>query len=165
MPKLQAVRWRSILKLIPVGRCPSRANRSFGWFLGLKPMASESADPSGQPIVAKLLILAPFKPALTLTVLFLVLVLPGFSVNAQEHVDVPLPPYDPPPPASHHKETPDEQSPRASRQTPAQPTVHSRPHSRPETHHVKKSHDHHHHRRRAKHRGHSFFHWPWQHRK
>jgi hypothetical protein len=165
MPKLQAVRWRSILKLIPVGRCTFRANRSFGWFIGLKPMASESAGPSGQPMVAKLLILAPFKPALTLTVFFLVLVLPGFSVNAQEHVDVPLPPYDPPPPASHHKEAPEEQAPRVSRQTPSQPTVHSRSHSQPETHHAKKTHDHHHYRRHAKHRRHSFFHWPWQHRK
>jgi hypothetical protein len=172
MSKLQAVRLRSILKLNPVGRYSfsssnpeDRANRSFGWFSGLKPKASESAGLAGQPIVPKRLILAPFKPALTLIALFLAFVLLAFSVHAQEHVDVPLPPYDPPPPASHHRETRDEQPPSVSRQTPSQPTVHARPHSQPETHHVKKSQNHHHPRRHARHRRHSFFHWPWQHRK
>ena len=165
MSKRQATRSRSILKLIHLGRRPSRANRFFGWFPGLNPWASESAAPSGQLTVPKLLILAPFRPAPTLAALFLAFVLSGFRVNAQEHVDVPLPPYDPPPPSSHHRETRDERSPSVSRQTPSQPTIHARPHSQPDTHHVKKSHDHHHHRRHARHRRHSFFHWPWQHPK
>ena len=40
-----------------------------------------------------------------LTTLLLTFVLARLPVAAQEHVDVPLPPYDPPPPVSHHSET------------------------------------------------------------
>ena len=45
------------------------------------------------------------KPVLILTILFFAFVLSRFPAAAQEHVDVPLPPYDPPPAASHHSES------------------------------------------------------------
>src|ERR1700722_13928090 len=109
------------------------------------------------------------KPALTLTTLFFAIVLPRFPAAAQEHVDVPLPPYDPPPSASHHRETHDEQPPRVSRKARPQATVAPRPHSPPKKRNVKSSqhnhHPHHPHQRRVRHRRHHFFHWPWQHPK
>src|ERR1700719_4217208 len=54
------------------------------------------------------------KNALTFTALLFVFVLTGQPVVAQEHVDVPLPAYDPPPPASHHSEAQPDQPARAS---------------------------------------------------
>jgi hypothetical protein len=109
--------------------------------------------------------LRKMRPALTLTAFYFAFALPRFPIAAQEHVDVPLPPYDPPPPASHHGETHDDQPPRVSRQTHSQSRVSPRPHSQPKARNVKSSHDHHHHRRHVRPRRHSFFHWPWQHHK
>jgi hypothetical protein len=107
-----------------------------------------------------------FGTALTLTAFYFGFALPRFPVAAQEHVDVPLPPYDPPPPASHHSETHDDQPPRVSRQTHSQSRVSPRPHPQPKVRHVKSSHHpQHHHRRNVPPRRHSFFHWPWQHHK
>jgi hypothetical protein len=103
------------------------------------------------------------KPTLSLTALFFAFVLPGFRLAAQEHVDVPLPPYDPPPPSSRHSQTHDAQPPRVSQQTHSRPMVSPRPHVQPKAHDVKSSPHHpHHHRRHVRHR-HSFFQWPWQH--
>src|SRR5271168_3276536 len=107
------------------------------------------------------------KFALTLTALFFAFVLSGLHVAAQEHVDVPLPPYDPPPPASHHSETHDDQAPRVSRQSHSQSAVSPRPHSPPKAPALKSSrHPPRHHGSHDRHRRrrHSFFHWPWQHR-
>ena len=53
-------------------------------------------------------LISKMKPAFTLTMI--ILVSAAFPAPAQEHVDVPLPPYDPPPTVSHHGETHDDQS-------------------------------------------------------
>jgi hypothetical protein len=110
------------------------------------------------------------KPTLTLTALFFAFVLPRVSGFAQEHVDVPLPPYDPPPPASHHREVQSAEPPRVSQKSHSPAKVSSRRPSLSQGRAVKnskRSHSHHRprHRRQARHRRHSFFHWPWQHRK
>jgi hypothetical protein len=122
------------------------------------------------------------KPAVTLAALFFVLVLPRAPLSAQEHVDVPLPAYDPPPPASKHREAREanpDQPPRVARPNhspskaaprrpaPAKATStkgssHSRPHYQARSH---SQHHHSRHGRRSRHRRHSFFHWPWEHRK
>jgi hypothetical protein len=109
------------------------------------------------------------KPVLTLTILFFAFVLSGFPVAAQEHVDVPLPPYDPPPKASHHSETYTDQPSRTPQKTHAKPKVSTQPHAKPKTksssshrkkqnNSKKKSKN----RKKSKSRHHSFFHWPWQ---
>jgi hypothetical protein len=112
------------------------------------------------------------KPVLTLTTLFFAFVLSGFPVAAQEHVDVPLPPYDPPPKASHHSETYTDQPARAPRKTQAKPKASTRPSAKPKakksssSHRKKQSKS----KKKSKnknksksHHHHSFFHWPWQH--
>src|ERR1700676_3367138 len=109
------------------------------------------------------------KPALTLTTLFFIFVLPRFPVAAQEHVDVPLPPYDPPPTVSHHRETQPDQPPRSpNRQSLSPSKVSRQPHAPAKGHTVQnpkhKRYSHHHPRRRPRSRRHSFFRWPWQHR-
>src|SRR5260370_7161531 len=48
------------------------------------------------------------KPAFTLMMIFFLSA--AFPARAQEHVDVPLPPYDPPPTVSHHGENHGDQS-------------------------------------------------------
>jgi hypothetical protein len=107
------------------------------------------------------------KPALTLTALCVAFVLPSFPVAAQEHVDVPLPPYDPPPAASHHRETQSDQSLRAPRPSNSPPPKASRqPHSESNRHIAKKpGQNHHYHQKRKHHRRHKSFRWPWEHRK
>jgi hypothetical protein len=117
--------------------------------------------------------LPPMKFASTLTLFLCAFIFPGFPVAAQEHVDVPLPAYDPPPAASHHSETRDDQPPRVSRPSHSAPKV-SRPvrstSTAPRSHAPAKkrkvtssrqhqSHPSHH----TRHRRHRFFHWPWQH--
>src|SRR5215510_12179192 len=92
-------------------------------------------------------------------------VLPG---NAQLHVDVPLPPYDPPPTVSHHsKSRPDEttrdtEGQRAyhaySKTVPKKQTEKSYPYQK---HDRTEAHSNHH---RSKPHRHKHFHWPWQHR-
>ena len=78
---------------------------------------------------------------------------------AQEHVDVPLPPYDPPPTVSHHGENHNDESVHTSRNAyPQRQTLKGErrtksSHSDPRDHRN-------HHRRRS----HGHFHWPWQHR-
>src|SRR5277367_1829670 len=111
------------------------------------------------------------KPVLTLTILFFAFVLSGFPVAAQEHVDVPLPPYDPPPKASHHSETSPEQPSRAPQKTHAKPKVSKRSQAKPkakkssssyrkkQSKSTKKSKK----KKKSKSHHHSFFHWPWQH--
>ena len=71
------------------------------------------------------------KPVLTLTILFFAFVSSWLPAAAQEHVDVPLPPYDPPPAASHHSESHLDQSPGVSQETHAKPKVSARPHAKP----------------------------------
>jgi hypothetical protein len=119
------------------------------------------------------------KAALKLTALFFAFVLPRAPLSAQEHVDVPLPPYDPPPPASHHGEAhPDQPQPVArptqspSKASPRRPSpakariVKRSSHPRSHYHaHSHSQHPHPRHRRQVRHRRHSFFHWPWEHRK
>src|ERR1700722_4065672 len=56
------------------------------------------------------------KPALTLTFLLFAFILPLTPISAQEHVDVPLPAYDPPPQVSHHSEPHPDQRRRGRRQ-------------------------------------------------
>src|ERR1700733_13905019 len=115
------------------------------------------------------------KPALT-SLLF-AFVLPLVPIFAQEHVDIPLPAYDPPPRASHHSETSTDEPSGAPRKTHAQPKVSTRSHSKPQakksrrTHrkkqnkskkksrNKKKSKN----KKKRKSRHHGFFHWPWQH--
>src|ERR1700730_5205558 len=117
------------------------------------------------------------KPVLNLTTLFLVFVLSGFPVAAQEHVDIPLPAYDPPPRASHHSETSTDEPSGAPRKTHAQPKVSTRSHSKPQakksrrTHRKKQNKSNKKSRnkkkskkkKKRKSRHHGFFHWPWQH--
>jgi hypothetical protein len=117
------------------------------------------------------------KPVQTLTTLFLAFVLSGFPVAAQEHVDVPLPPYDPPPKASHHSETSAAEPSGAPRKAHARPKVSKRSHSKPQakknssTHRKKqnkskkksKPKKKSKHKKKSKSRHHGFFHWPWQH--
>jgi hypothetical protein len=118
------------------------------------------------------------KPVLILTILLFAFVLSRFPAAAQEHVDVPLPPYDPPPAVSHHSESHLEQPPRVSRQahtkpqastrSQAKPKASPRPKAKPKakksssTHHKKQSKS----KKKSKsksHHRHGFFHWPWQH--
>jgi hypothetical protein len=117
------------------------------------------------------------KPVLTLTTLFFAFFFSGFPVFAQEHVDVPLPAYDPPPKASHHSETSTDQRAGAPQKAHAQPKVSTRSHSKPQpkksssTHRKKqstskkksKSKSKSKKKSKSKSRHHSFFHWPWQH--
>jgi len=77
-------------------------------------------------------------------------------VSAQEHVDVPLPPYDPPPSVSHHRD-----------QSKVDQPVHHRStsrHSSRGTHQGSSNHNHHHQSRHPK-RSHKHFHWPWEKRR
>src|SRR5580698_1835454 len=99
------------------------------------------------------------KPALT-SLLF-AFVLPIVPISAQEHVDVPLPAYDPPPKASHHSESEPDQAPHAARQS-RSPAKASPGHPSPSKGRTVKSssprHSYHHpsHRRHVRHRRHSF---------
>src|SRR6516165_7291468 len=72
-------------------------------------------------------------------------------VSAQEHVDVPLPPYDPPPSVSHHRDRSEVDQPIHHRST-------SRHSSRGER---RSSSNHNHHGRHGK-PAHKHFHWPWE---
>jgi hypothetical protein len=75
-------------------------------------------------------------------------------VSAQEHVDVPLPPYDPPPSVSHHRDRSEVDQPVHHRST-------NRHYSR-----SKRQSNHNHRRRSRQHnRSHKHFHWPWEKRK
>src|ERR1700727_2370050 len=108
------------------------------------------------------------KPALTLTSLLYAIILPMAPIHAQEHVDVPLPAYDPPPKVSHHSEAHPDQPPRAARQSHTPVKVSSGHPSSTKGRTIKSSspgHSYHRppHRRHVRHRRHSFFHWPWQH--
>ena len=82
---------------------------------------------------------------------------PAFRATAQEHVDVPLPPYDPPPTVSHHSESHTERTPRVSEQTRSEYTTRSA--------NVRTYHHTHSYRHLTATRRHRFFHWPWQHEK
>src|SRR5580704_17384525 len=100
------------------------------------------------------------KPVLTLTALLFASVLSGLPASAQEHVDVPLPPYDPPPAASHHSESHLHAPPRVPQDTHAKPKASARPLAKPKasprpkaklnankgssSHHKKLSKSHHH---------------------
>jgi hypothetical protein len=77
-------------------------------------------------------------------------------VSAQEHVDVPLPPYDPPPSVSHHRDRSKVDQPVHHRST-------SRHFSR-SAHQRSSNHNHH---RQSRHRkpSHKHFHWPWEKRR
>jgi hypothetical protein len=98
------------------------------------------------------------KSAFTLTMmLFVAAALPALP---QEHVDVPLPPYDPPPIVSHHRESHDDQSEQASQKAHSQRRTPQGDH-RTKSHHAD-PHDPRIHRRN---RHHGHFHWPWQHGK
>jgi hypothetical protein len=79
---------------------------------------------------------------------------PGFHAAAQEHVDVPLPPYDPPPTVSHHSESHAVQPSRATSQNRSEHITHS---ANGRTHHSTRSY-----RRQTRRRS---FHWPWEQRK
>jgi hypothetical protein len=121
------------------------------------------------------------KPVLTLTTLLFAVVLSGLPLAAQEHVDVPLPPYDPPPAASHRSESHLRQPPGVSQEAHAKPKVSARPQAKPKvsprpkakfnankgsnSHHKNqnKNKSHHHSRSHSRHRHQGFFHWPWQH--
>ena len=106
------------------------------------------------------------KPALASTALFCALVLPMFPVTAQEHVDVPLPPYDPPPTVSHHNDTHNVQAKGVSRDSLAPAKGPKEPHPGPKERHVKGSpQNQQHHRRHVRRRRQTHFHWPWQRRK
>ena len=74
------------------------------------------------------------KNALTFTALLFAFVLTGQPVVAQEHVDVPLPAYDPPPPASHHSEAQPDQPARASHQAKSAAKVSKKAPSPPDAH-------------------------------
>src|ERR1700733_12808925 len=110
------------------------------------------------------------KPAVTLTSLLFPFVLPIVPFSAQEHVAVPLPAYDPPPKVSHHSEPDSDQAPHTARQS-RSPAKASPGHPSPSKGRSVNSSSPHHsyhrpgHRRHVRHRRHSFFHWPWQHRK
>src|ERR1700681_4613161 len=76
------------------------------------------------------------KIAQTITALLFAFVLTGQPVVAQEHVDVPLPAYDPPPPASLHSEAQPDQPARASHQAKSAAKVSKKAPSPPDAHHV-----------------------------
>jgi len=97
------------------------------------------------------------KPALSLTMIYLASAALS-PAQAQEHVDVPLPPYDPPPTVSHHGENHDDQSVHTSRND------HSQRQALKGGRRTKSSHaDPPDHRNHHRHRKHGHFHWPWQH--
>jgi hypothetical protein len=96
------------------------------------------------------------KSAFTLMIFFFLSVV--FRASAQEHVDVPLPPYDPPPVVSHHGEHPDDESAHVPEQAHAFRRT-------PNGEHRKKSADPHDRRIHRRNKHHSHFHWPWQNRK
>jgi hypothetical protein len=77
-------------------------------------------------------------------------------VSAQEHVDVPLPPYDPPPSVSHHRDRSEVDQPVRNRST-------NRHYSRNQ----RQRRSNHNHRRRSRqnNRSHKHFHWPWEKRR
>src|ERR1700730_7041208 len=103
-------------------------------------------------------LISKMKPAFTLTMI--ILVSAAFPAPAQEHVDVPLPPYDPPPTVSHHGENHDDQSAHAPQ------NAHSQHRTPQGDHRTKSSHaDPHDHRRHRRNKHHNHFHWPWEHRK
>src|SRR5271167_1092728 len=103
-------------------------------------------------------LISKMKPAFTLTMI--ILMSAAFPAPAQEHVDVPLPPYDPPPTVSRHGENHDDQSAHVPQK------AHSLHRAPPGDHRTKSSHAvPHDHRRHRRNRHHGFFHWPWEHRK
>jgi hypothetical protein len=109
------------------------------------------------------------KPGLALTLTTLFLAFGGFRAVSQEHVDVPLPPYDPPPTVSHHHNSQYEAAPVPSRTTRKQShsvpkRSFSKPKARSGVRNTKTAHfDRRHHRQGTRHKSRSYVHWPWQH--
>ena len=90
---------------------------------------------------------------------FLVLSLfAGFVIKApaQEHVDVPLPPYDPPPSVSHQRDRSEQDRPIHHRST---------GHNISRKEYRRHNYHNHHRRIRSRHRSHKHFQWPWEKRR
>src|SRR6478752_6010315 len=116
------------------------------------------------------------KPAFTLGLISVLLAAMPFSALAQEHVDVPLPPYDPPPTASHRRDNQNDQPapvpPKSHTQKRTSASQKRTPGSRKRPPAVKartkstSAHPHGHHSHpRKKHHRRFHWHWPWQHSK